>query len=83
MKLNGLSTRSKVLYSLLGILSAIGFAFVLAVLISLGGYYLADWENAPVPEMSANLVIWALFALLPMLALRVALHWSLKKDRNA
>ena len=82
MNLSGLSTRSKVLYAIYGVLLAIGVGFVLALLISLGGYYLAGWENAPVPDMAANLVGWALYAIVPLLALRFVVIWSIKKDRG-
>jgi hypothetical protein len=56
VNLRGLSTRSKVLYSVYGVLVAVSVAFVLALLISLGGYYIAGWESAPVPEMGGQLV---------------------------
>ncbi len=81
MNLRGLSTRSKVLYSVYGVLVAVSVALVLAVLISLGGYYIAGWERAPVPDMAGRLVAWVLYALVPLLALRFAVIWSIKKDR--
>ena len=80
MNLKGLSTRSKVLYAAYGVLVAVSVAFVLALLISLGGYYLAGWESAPVPDMVGRLVTWGLYAFVPLLALRFAVIWSIRKD---
>ena len=80
MNLNGLSTRSKVLYAVYGVLVAVSVGFVLALLISLGGYYIAGWERAPVPDMVGRLVAWGLYAFAPMLALRFAVFWSIRKD---
>jgi hypothetical protein len=70
-----------VLYSVYGVLVAVSVAFVLALLISLGGYYIAGWESAPVPEMGGQLVAWGLSALVPLLDLRFAVIWSVRKDR--
>ena len=80
MNLNGLSIRSKVIYAMYGVLVAVSVAFALALLISLGGYYIAGWENAPVPEMAGRLVAWGLHAFVPLLAMRFAVSWSIKKD---
>ena len=81
MDLRGLSTRSKVLYVVYGVALAIGVALVMALLFSLGGYYIAGWESAPVPDMAGRLVAWALFAFVPLVALRFAVIWSIRKDR--
>jgi hypothetical protein len=81
MNFNGLSTRSKVLYAIYGVLIAVSVAFVLALLISLGGYYIAGWKSAPVPDMVGRLVAWGLYAFVPLLALRFAVIWSIRKDR--
>lgn len=82
MNLEGLSTRSKALCAAYGVFLAIGAALVLALLISLGGYYLAGWEDAPVPDMVGNLVGWAFYSILPILALRFAVIRSIRKDRR-
>ena len=82
MSLAHFSTRSKVIYWLYGVLVAVSVAYVLALLISLGGYFLAGWESAPVPRMTGLLIAWMLYALIPLLALRFLLFWSLKKDRD-
>jgi len=81
MNLIGLSIRSKILYVVYGVLVAVSVAFVLALLISLGGYYLAGWESAPVPDMVGRLVAWGLYAFIPLLALRFAVIRSIRKDR--
>ena len=83
VNLDGLSKRSKALYWVYGVVIAISVAFLLAVLISLGGYYIAGWESAPVSEMAGRFVAWTLYALVPLLALRFAVIWSIKKDRGA
>ena len=83
MILQGFSTRSKVLYCLQTVLGTVGLAVVLALLISLGGYFIAGWEDAPVNQMIAALVDWAIFGIPPTIALRLALAWSRKKDRLA
>jgi hypothetical protein len=82
VNLPDLSTRSKALYWIFGVLMAVSVAFMLAVMISLGGYYLAGWEGAPVSEMGGQFVAWVLFAIVPLLALRLAVMWSVKKDQR-
>ncbi len=82
MNFDGLSTRSKALYWLYGLVLSIGVAFVLAVLISLGGYYILGWESAPVSEIAGRLVAWAFYSFVPLLALRFGVRWSIKRDRS-
>jgi len=79
-RFQGLSKRSLVIYGMYALLLAAGFALALALLICLAGYFIADWEDAPVPQISVLIVNWAVIVFIPLIALKLALRWSLKKD---
>jgi len=81
MNLHGLSTRSKVLFWPYVVLSAVGVGIVLGLLISLGGYFIAGWQDAPIDQIVVLMINWIMFAFIPLIALRLGLAWSLKKDR--
>ena len=43
-----------------------------------GGYFVAGWQSAPVSEISA----WLVFVVVPLVVLRLALTWSMRRDRR-
>ena len=72
------SKRTKLLFWLYSGVLAVGVALVIALLVSLGGYFIFGWESAPVEQIVGLL----LYPLVPMLALRIALGWSIRRDRR-
>jgi hypothetical protein len=72
------SARTKVLFWLYWAVAAASLAVVLGLLISLGGYFIADWEDAPVPQI----VGWLIPAFIAMVVFRLALAWSMRRDQR-
>jgi ABC-type sugar transport system permease subunit len=72
------SVRSRVLFYLVVAASAIGLALVIALLLSLIGYFVFGWEHAPVSE----LIPWLINAAIPLIVLRLLLAWSIRVDRR-
>ena len=77
------SKRSLAIYAVYCLLLIVGAALVLAVVVSIAGYFVLGWEGAPVPEVTGLLTRWAVYAFVPLLILRLLLHWSRKKDAAA
>ena len=71
------SRRTKVLFWLYSISLAVAVTLMLWLFIVLASYYVADEPLAAPP-----LVRWMAYALVPLLALRLAFAWSLKRDRG-
>ena len=74
-KLSG-SKRTQLLGWLYLAVGVIGFAAVLGLLISLGGALLLGWEGAPVDPI----MIVVVYAAGLLIALRLALVWSMRRD---
>lgn len=72
------SKRTQVLFWLYLVVGLIGVAAVLGLLISLGGALLFGWEGAPVDPISIIMI----YAAILMVALRLSLMWSVRRDKS-
>ena len=72
------SSLTRALFWLCLVVQLIGLALALALLLSLGGYFVASWQSAPVSEISA----WLVFVVVPLVVLRLALTSSMRRDRR-
>ena len=76
-RLNG-STRTQALFWLFLAVAAIGIALAIAMVVSLGGFFVFGWEGAPVAEIAPLLV----FAAIAQIVLRLTLAWSIRSDER-
>jgi hypothetical protein len=67
-----------VLFWLYLAVGAVGMALVIALVVSLGGFFVFGWEGAPVAGIAPLLV----FAAAPLVVLRLTLAWSIRADRR-
>jgi len=67
-----------VLYWLYVAASAIGLALVIALLLSLGGYFIFGWVRAPVSEVAP----WLINAAIALIVIRLLLALSIRVDRR-
>jgi len=72
------SSRTRVLYWLYVAASAIGLALVIALLLSLGGYFIFGWVRAPVSEVAP----WLINAAIALIVIRLLLALSIRVDRR-
>jgi ABC-type transport system involved in multi-copper enzyme maturation permease subunit len=69
------SNRTKALFWLYLAVGAIGMALVIAMVVSLGGFFVFGW-TPPVAEIAPLLI----FAAVTLVAIRVTLAWSIRAD---
>ena len=72
------SKRTRLLFWLYMAVGAIGIALVIALLVSLGGYFIAGWQSAPVPVIAP----WIVSVAVPLVVLRLVLAWSIRRDQR-
>ena len=72
------SKRTRVVFWLFSAVLVVSVALVIALLVSLGGYFIAGWQGAPVPQI----IGWLVRAVVPLVLLRLALAWSMHRDRR-
>lgn len=72
------SNRTKVLVWLYLAVGIVGIGLVLALVVSIGGYFIAGWESAPVSE----LVVWIVPACAALIVFKLLAVGSIKWDRR-